>query len=134
MLNKAILIGNVGADPEIRSTQAGEKVANISLATTERWSDKNTGEKKEKTEWHRVILFGKPAGVAESYIRKGSKLYVEGKIQTRKWDDSSGVTKYSTEIVLSGFDAKLVMLDSKSNKLEAGAQPVGGGFDDEIPF
>lgn len=112
-LNKACLIGNVGKDPEIRSTQGGDRVANLSIATSESWTDRTSGQKKEQTEWHRLVVWGPLVDVIDKYVKKGSKLYVEGKIKTRKWSDRAGVEKYSTEIVLQGFDAKLVMLDSR---------------------
>lgn len=111
-VNKAILVGNLGADPEVRNLPSGGKVVNLSIATSESWKDKNTGEKKERTEWHRVVIFSEGlAKVAESYLKKGSKVYLEGQIQTRKWQDQSGQDKYSTEIVLQGFGAQLVLLD-----------------------
>lgn len=113
-VNKAILVGNLGQDPEVRNLPSGGKVVNLSIATSERWKDKNTGEQKEKTEWHRVVIFGDGiTNVAEQYLRKGSKVYLEGSIQTRKWQDQSGQDKYSTEIVLNGFGAKLVLLDGQ---------------------
>jgi len=112
-VNKVILIGNLGRDPEIRSTQDGTKIANLSLATSESWKDKNTGERREKSEWHRVVIFGPLAEIAEKYLRKGSKVYVEGQIQTRKWTDQSGQDKYTTEIVLQRYRGELVMLDGK---------------------
>ena len=111
-VNKVILVGNVGKDPEIRRTQDGRPIANLSLATSETWRDKATGERKEKTEWHRVVIFSEPlCKVVEQYVRKGSKLYVEGALQTRKWTDQSGVEKFSTEVVLQGFNGSLTMLD-----------------------
>lgn len=111
-VNKAILIGNLGADPEIRRTQDGKTIANLRIATSESWRDKSTGERKEKTEWHRVVVFNEGlAKVAEQYLKKGSKVYIEGQIQTRKWQDQSGQDKYSTEIVLQGFGGVLTMLD-----------------------
>lgn len=120
-VNKVILVGNVGKDPEIRRTQDGRPIANISLATSESWRDKATGERKEKTEWHRVVIFSEPlCRVVEQYVRKGSKLYIEGALQTRKWTDQSGVEKYSTEVVLQGFNGSLTMLDG-------GRQGVGAG-------
>lgn len=131
-VNKVILIGNVGSDPEIRSLQSGDEVANLSIATSEKWSDKATGEKKEKTEWHRVVAFGGVVNVIKNYVSKGSKLYIEGKLQTRKWTDGSGVEKYSTEIILQGFDSKLVMLDSKSDT--GNGSNVSNNLEDEIPF
>lgn len=112
-VNKVILVGNVGKDPEIRRTQDGKAIANITLATSESWRDKNSGERKEKTEWHRIVIFSEAlTKIAEQYVKKGSKLYVEGQLQTRKWTDQSGVEKYSTEVVLNGFGAVLTMLDS----------------------
>lgn len=113
-VNKVILVGNVGAEPEIRRTQDGRPIANIRLATSESWRDKNTGERREKTEWHRIVVFNEGlCKVIEQYIKKGSKLYIEGALQTRKWTDQSGVEKYSTEVVLQGFNSVLTMLDSK---------------------
>ena len=110
-VNKVILVGNLGRDPEVRSTQDGRKIANLSVATSETWKDKNSGEKRERTEWHRVVIFGPLAEVAEKYLRKGSKVYLEGQIQTRKWQDQSGQDKYSTEVVLQNYRGTLVMLD-----------------------
>ena len=118
-VNKVILIGNVGKDPEIRSTQDGREIANLSLATSENWKDKNTGERKEKTEWHRVVIFNESlVKVVKSYVKKGSKLYIEGALQTRKWTDKDGAEKYSTEIVLQGFNGSITMLDSKKTEVE----------------
>ena len=131
MLNKVTLIGNLGADPDVRNTQNGDKVANVSLATTERWKDQS-GMQQERTEWHRVVFFGGVAGVVESYLKKGSKIYVEGKLQTRKWQDQQGQDRYTTEIVVSGFGGTMVMLDSAGGG--AGASQGGamagntGGF------
>lgn len=116
-VNKAILIGNVGADPEIRRNQSGEPIANIRLATSETWRDKNSGERKEKTEWHRIVVFGKLADVVEKYVVKGQKLYIEGKIQTREWE-KDGIKRYSTEVVLSGFNSTLTMLDKPAARDE----------------
>ena len=111
-VNKVILVGNLGRDPETRQMQDGNSVANLSLATSESWRDKNTGERREKTEWHRVVIFNERlAEVAQKYLRKGSKVYVEGQLQTRKWTDQSGVEKYSTEVVLQRFRGELQMLD-----------------------
>src|SRR6187402_3677230 len=111
-VNKVILVGNLGKDPEIRRTQDGRPIANLTVATSETWRDKNTGERKEKTEWHRVVIFSEGlCRIAERYLRKGSKVYLEGQLQTRKWQDQSGNDRYSTEIVLQGFNATLVMLD-----------------------
>lgn len=115
-VNKVILVGNVGKDPEIRRTQDGRSIANLSIATSETWRDKSTGERKEKTEWHRVSIFSEPlVKVVEKYIKKGAKLYIEGALQTRKWTDQAGVEKYSTEVVLNGFGSSLTMLDGKSS-------------------
>jgi single-strand DNA-binding protein len=112
-VNKVILVGNVGADPEVRTLPSGNKVVNLTVATSENWKDKNTGERKEKTEWHRVVIFSEGlARVAEQYVKKGSKVYLEGSLQTRKWQDQSGQDKYSTEVVLQGFNATLTMLDA----------------------
>ncbi|MDB5451501.1 MAG: single-stranded DNA-binding protein [Caulobacteraceae bacterium] len=157
-VNKVILVGNLGADPEIRSLGSGDRVANLRLATSETWRDRSSGERKEKTEWHRVVIFNENlVKVAESYLRKGSKVYIEGSIQTRKWTDQSGVEKFSTEIVLQKFRGELTMLDGRGGD-DAGAGESGGysgGFsssagpkaqssapresfsadlDDEIPF
>jgi single-strand DNA-binding protein len=113
-VNKVILVGNLGKDPEIRRTQDGRPIANLSIATSETWRDKNTGERKEKTEWHRVVVFNEGlCKVVEQYLKKGSKVYVEGALQTRKWTDQSGVEKYSTEVVLQGFNSTLTMLDGR---------------------
>jgi single-strand DNA-binding protein len=114
-VNKVILIGNLGKDPEIRRTQDGRPIANLSIATSETWRDKATGERKEKTEWHRVVIFNEGlCKVAEQYLKKGAKVYIEGALQTRKWTDQSGVEKYSTEVVLQGFNSTLTMLDGRS--------------------
>ena len=111
-VNKVILVGNLGKDPEIRRTQDGRPIANLSVATSESWRDKATGERKEKTEWHRVVIFNEGlCKVAEQYLKKGSKVYLEGSLQTRKWQDQSGADKYSTEVVLQGFNSVLTMLD-----------------------
>lgn len=160
-VNKVILIGNVGKDPEIRRTQDGRPIANLSIATSETWRDKNSGERKEKTEWHRVVVFNEGlCKVIEQYVKKGAKLYIEGALQTRKWTDQAGVEKYSTEVVLQGFNSTLTMLDGKSGGAGAssggdygssddygssnagGGRSAGGGgkanfaqdLDDEIPF
>lgn len=125
-VNKVILVGNLGADPEIRNLPSGGKVVNLSVATSENWKDKNTGERREKTEWHRVVIFSEGlARVAESYLKKGSKVYLEGQLQTRKWQDQSGADKYSTEIVLQGFNSNLTLLDGRGDGEGAGE---GGGF------
>src|SRR6202049_2193690 len=124
-VNKVILVGNLGKDPEIRRTQDGRPIANLSVATSESWRDKTTGERKEKTEWHRVVIFNEGlCKVAEQYLKKGAKVYLEGQLQTRKWTDQSGVEKYSTEVVLQGFNSNLTMLDGRSGG-------GGGSFGDE---
>lgn len=137
-INKVILIGNLGADPDIKRTQDGRPIANLSIATSESWRDKNTGERREKTEWHRVVVFNEGlCKIAESYLKKGSKVYIEGQLATRKWTDQSGQDKYSTEVVLQGFNGNLTMLDGKSE--DSGQR---GGVrsardtdeDQEIPF
>ncbi|WP_045836689.1 single-stranded DNA-binding protein [Hyphomicrobium sp. 99] len=111
-VNKVILVGNVGKDPEIRRTQDGRPIANLSVATSDTWRDKATGERKEKTEWHRVVVFSEPlCKVIEQYVKKGAKVYIEGALQTRKWTDQSGAEKYSTEVVIQGFNGTLTMLD-----------------------
>ena len=155
-VNKVILVGNVGNDPEIRTFGNGGKVANFSLATSENWRDKQSGERKEKTEWHRVAVFNDGlVGVIERYVKKGSKLYIEGKLQTRKWTDNSGQEKYTTEIVLQGYGGTLTMLDgrdqgvgSQNNFRTAPGNNIGNeqtadrtnspkesfDLDDEIPF
>lgn len=126
-VNKVILVGNLGADPEIRRTQDGKPIANLRIATSETWRDRNSGERREKTEWHRVVIFNEGlCKVAENYLRKGSKVYLEGQLQTRKWQDQSGQDKYSTEIVLQGFNSSLTMLDGRG---EGGGQ--GGGGSDQ---
>jgi len=146
MLNKCTIIGNLGQDPEIRFAANGNAIANFSVATTEKWKDKN-GERQEKTEWHRVTIFGKLAEVVEKYVHKSSKVYIEGKLSTRKWTDKEGVDRYTTEIVVDGFNGSLIMLDSKgagSGQQAAPAQrqedPAAAAAkravpdDDEIPF
>ena len=125
-VNKVILVGNLGKDPEVRRLNSGEPVVNLSLATSESWRDKSTGERKEKTEWHRVVVFNENiVKVCENYLRKGAKVYVEGSIQTRKWTDQSGQEKFSTEIVLQKFRGELIMLDGKG---EGAAEGMGGGY------
>ena len=158
-VNKVILIGNLGKDPETRSMQDGNKVVNLSIATSENWKDKASGERKEKTEWHRVVIFNEGlCKVAEQYLKKGAKVYIEGALQTRKWQDQSGADKYSTEVVLQGFNSNLTMLDGRGDG--EGGSPTGfsgppaerqnrsegrrpsssapafesGGMDDDIPF
>jgi single-strand DNA-binding protein len=144
-VNKVILIGNLGKDPEVRKTQDGKSIVNFSVATSETWKDRNTGERREKTEWHRVVVFSEGlARIAEQYLKKGSKVYIEGQLQTRKWTDQSGQEKYTTEVVLQGFNSTLTMLDGRR---DGGGGDFGGGrdsvpssggqsfeLDDEIPF
>ena len=131
-VNKVILVGNVGKDPEIRRTQDGRPIANLSLATSESWRDTNTGERKDKTEWHRVVIFNENlCKVVEQYVKKGSKLYIEGQLQTRKWTDQSGAEKYSTEVVLQGFSGTLTMLDGASGG--RGAAAVAGAMQEDGP-
>ena len=126
-VNKVILVGNLGADPEVRSLGDGAEVANLRIATSERWKDRTSNEQKERTEWHRVSIFGDGlVNVAKNYLRKGSKVYLEGSLQTRQYD-KDGVTQYATEVVLRGFDAKLVMLDGKSDGDNSGAGNQNGG-------
>ena len=122
-VNKVILVGNLGNDPEVRNLPSGGKVVNLSVATSERWRDRNSGEQREKTEWHRVVIFSEGlARVAEQYLKKGSKVYIEGQLQTRKWTDQSGAEKYTTEIVLQKYRGELTMLDTKG----AGGGDMGG--------
>ncbi|MBP3615661.1 MAG: single-stranded DNA-binding protein [Alphaproteobacteria bacterium] len=145
-INKVILVGNLGGDPEVRHSQDGNKIVTFNVATSESWKDKS-GERKDRTEWHRVVIFSPGlAEVAEKYLKKGSKVYVEGQLRTRKWQDASGADRYSTEIVLSGFNAYMIMLDKTSGEFsssdDAGASPdagwdnstPSGDIDDEIPF
>jgi len=126
-VNKVILIGNLGKDPEIRRTQDGRPIANFSVATSETWRDKNTGERKEKTEWHRVVVFNEGlCKIIEQYLKKGSKVYLEGALQTRKWQDKDGNEKYTTEVVLQGFNSQLTMLDTRGG---GGGASAGGDED-----
>lgn len=125
-VNKVILIGNLGREPEVRTMQNGSKVANLSVATSESWKDKSTGEKKEKTEWHRVVIFGQLTDIAERYLKKGSKVYVCGSLQTRKWTDKDGADKYTTEVVCQGFNSELVMLDGRQSAGDDTNQDTGG--------
>ncbi len=128
-INKVILVGNVGSDPEIRNTNDGREIASFSLATSESWKDKATGEKKDKTEWHRLVVFSQGlVGIVKSYVKKGSKLYVEGQLQTRKWTDNNGVEKYTTEVVLQNFNSTLQILDSNRNN-SSGGSSGGGNYD-----
>ncbi len=151
-VNKVIILGNLGRDPETRNFSNGGKVCNLRIATSETWKDKATGERKERTEWHSVAIFSEPlANIAEQYLRKGSKVYIEGQLETRKWQDQSGADRYSTEIVLRPYGGELTLLDGpsgegqrdtgggydrdQSSSYGAGGSPMGGGFDDsEIPF
>ncbi len=129
-VNKVILIGNLGRDPEVRTFQNGGKVCNLRIATSETWKDRSTGERREKTEWHSVAIFSEGlVRVAEQYLRKGSKVYIEGKLQTRKWQDQSGQDRYSTEVALQGFDGTLVMLDGRGEG--GGGGGGGGGYSDQ---
>jgi single-strand DNA-binding protein len=128
-VNKVILIGNVGADPEIRRTQDGKPIANLRIATSESWRDRNSGERREKTEWHTVVVFNEGlCKVVEQYVKKGAKLYIEGALQTRKWQDQNGNDRYSTEVVLQGFNSTLTMLDGRGEGAGGGRQ--SGGYDD----
>jgi len=158
-LNRVMLIGNLGQDPDIRSMQNGGKVCNLSIATSETWKDRNTGERKEKTEWHRVVVFNEGlVGVIENYVKKGSKVFIEGQLETRKWQDQNGNDKYTTEIVIKNYNGSLTMLDGRNDNQGGGgyqqqrpqAQQSGGGmqqqqqnnapapvhddFEDDIPF
>ena len=129
-VNKVILIGNLGKDPEIRRTQDGRPIANLTVATSESWRDKNSGEKKEKTEWHRVVIFNENlCKVVEQYLKKGAKVYIEGQLQTRKWTDQAGVEKYSTEVVLQGFNGTLTMLDGARGASSGASMQEGGQAD-----
>jgi len=144
-VNKVILVGNLGRDPEVRRMTSGEPVVNLSVATSESWRDKASGERKEKTEWHRVVIFNENlAKIAEQYLHKGSKVYLEGQLATRKWTDKDGVEKYSTEVVLNRYRGELTLLDSRGDGAGGGQARTGGGeaaqsfdrseLDDEIPF
>jgi len=150
-VNKVILVGNLGRDPEVRSTQDGAKIVNLSVATSERWKDRNTNETRERTEWHRVVIFNEQlANIAEQYLTKGSTIYIEGQLQTRKWTDQQGVEKYTTEVVLQRYRGELTMLGSRGGSggdaVGAPAQgsissgttpppsPADAGIDDDIPF
>ena len=153
-VNKVILVGNLGADPEIRSLTSGDRVANLRIATSETWRDRSSGERKEKTEWHRVVVFNENiVKVCENYLKKGAKIYVEGSLQNRKWTDQSGQEKFSTEVVLQKFRGELTMLDGRAEGASAGGDDSYGGYssgprasasgpretftadlDDEIPF
>jgi len=132
-VNKVILIGNLGRDPEFRSTQDGQRIANFSIATSENWRDKASGERRERTEWHRIVVFNdRLVDVIEKYVKKGSKLYIEGALQTRKWTDKEGQERYTTEVVLQKFRGELTMLDSRGGGA-AGASAGGGDYGEEEP-
>jgi len=154
-VNKVILVGNLGQDPEVRHTPAGQIITTISIATSESWKDKNSGQTQEKTEWHRVVFFGKLAEIAGEYLKKGSQVYVEGKLQTRKWQDKQGQDRYTTEVIVDGFDGKMQMIGGKGEenkpnpqqapqpqqrkKPESQNEQQGGidfdsSFDDDIPY
>jgi single-strand DNA-binding protein len=156
-VNKVILVGNVGQDPDIRNTSDGREIANFSLATTESWKDKNSGEKKDKTEWHRIVIFSQGlVNIVKNYVKKGSKLYIEGQLQTRKWTDNNGIEKFTTEVVLQNFNSTLQMLDSgrsggasvssdegysagsssnnAKNKSATASDNIAEELDDDIPF
>jgi single-strand DNA-binding protein len=133
-VNKVILVGNLGRDPEIRFTQSGQKIANMSVATSEQWRDKQSGERREKTEWHRVVVFDERlADIVEKYVKKGSKVYLEGSLQTRKWTGNDGIEKYTTEVVLQRFSGVLTMLDSAGGGGGGGGGYGGGGGDNNEP-
>ena len=134
-VNKVILVGNLGADPEIRHMQDGRPIANLRVATSESWRDKTSGERREKTEWHRVVIFNENlAKIAEQYLKKGSKVYLEGALQTRKWEDQQGQERYTTEVVLQGFNAQLTMLDGRRDGAGEGEARNGGDFGRSGPF
>ncbi|MDO5387289.1 MAG: single-stranded DNA-binding protein [Pseudomonadota bacterium] len=152
-INKVILVGNLGADPKVSNTQSGSKIVNLSVATTDTWKDKLSGERKDRTEWHRVVIFNSQlADIAERYLRKGSKVYIEGQLQTRKWEDNTGAERYTTEVVLQNFSGNLTLLDSRGDGAPAGGNDVFSGssssggwdaspaaapaadLDDDIPF
>lgn len=151
-INKVILVGNLGADPRVSNTPNGSKIVNLSVATTDTWKDKLSGERKDRTEWHRVVIFNAQlADIAERYLRKGSKVYLEGQLQTRKWEDNNGQERYSTEVVLQNYNGSLVLLDAKGDGVPAGGNdvfsPASGNagwdsaapaasadLDDDIPF
>lgn len=129
-VNKVILIGNLGADPDIKRTQDGRPIANLSIATSDSWKDKNTGERREKTEWHRVVVFNEGlCRVIENYVKKGSKVYIEGQLQTRKWQDNEGKDRWSTEVVLQNYNGVLTMLDGRNDNQGGGGGQMGGGYD-----
>jgi single-strand DNA-binding protein len=142
-VNKVILLGNIGQDPTIRTTQDGKKIATFSLATSEKWKDKSSGEQRDKTEWHRVVVFSEGlSSVVERFVKKGSKLYIEGALQTRKWTDNSGIEKYTTEVILQGFSSKLEIVDNRkdgdgsnySSSSYDDSHETPSGIEDDIPF
>ena len=149
-INKVILVGNLGADPKVSNTQNGSKIVNLNVATSDTWKDKLSGERKDRTEWHRVVIFNSQlADIAERYLRKGSKVYLEGQLQTRKWEDNNGQERYTTEVVLQNYSGTLVLLDAKGDGAPAGGNDVFGAsdsgwdstpaapaanLDDDIPF
>ncbi len=150
-INKVILVGNLGADPKVSNTSNGSKIVNLNVATSDSWKDKLSGERKERTEWHRVVIFNPQlADIAERYLKKGSKVYLEGQLQTRKWEDNTGAERYTTEVVLQNFSGNLVLLDGRGDGVPAGGNDVFGGstggwdnssaaapsadLDDDIPF
>ena len=132
-VNKVIILGNLGKDPEVKFMPNGGGVANLTIATSESWKDKQTGEQKEKTEWHRVVMFGKLAEIAGEYLKKGSKVYIEGSLQTRKWTNQQGQDQYTTEIVVQGFNGTMQMLDSKSQGQQQQQPQAQGGFSQQAP-
>ena len=147
-LNKVMLIGRLGQDPEVRNTQDGRSLCTFSIATSESWNDKNTGEKREKTEWHRVVVFNEGlVNIIQQYVKKGSNVFIEGQLQTRKWEDKDGIEKYTTEVVLQGFNSTFKILSSKNNQIEnlkdsdveksslpSNENVSSSDLDDEIPF
>ena len=143
-INKVILVGNLGADPEIRQTKDGRPIANLSIATGESWKDKNSGERRDKTEWHRIVIFNEGlVRIAEQYLKKGSKVFLEGQLQTRKWEDKDGIEKYTTEVVLQNFNGNLTMLggrndnsssDFGNDSISSESTSISSDMDDDIPF
>lgn len=131
-VNKVILVGNLGGDPDIRSMQSGDEVANLNIATSETWKDKASGERKERTQWHKVVIFNQPlVNVARSYLKKGAKVYIEGSLETRKWQDKEGKDQYTTEVVLRPFTSTLTMLDGRRDGASGGGDSYGGGSSDQ---
>lgn len=134
-LNKVTLIGNLGKEPEVRVAQNGSKIVQLSIATSEGWKDRQTGERREKTEWHRVVIFNTNlADIAERYLKKGSKVYIEGQLQTRKWQDQSGAERYTTEVVIAQFGGAMILLDSKEQDHQSHQKSNQDNFGDDIPF